>query len=552
MFLFRLKQEFAENARLLALYWLCLAMALWSHFTWCFGSHDAYNRSSAQEAIGNFSLLGLCGINLMIVATMFKRDDLKCPQDFCATRPIRSLPLYGAKLTFTWLMLALPVGLAIAVTGMVAGHGIVSIWYGLEMTAWLGFTCSLLALSCMAYPGGSRSFIIAMVFVAALLTTVFLINIPVFEPWIHPLIADPQTITGNLFLALGILSVAMVWLCHRQFRDKHSNSQPWWFAVVGIACVLFVSFAPVPYQVKDQVKDIVTVLPKATEASLVEYDISHGWERGTSFVTGGIHIETGLATSMDEMLIHRSQVLNTVDFNEPWFQIEGSAVVGYSHEGRAKLRLSYTVYEDVPDRYQGSRSSTGSDDLAKSIAELPKRKVRIVDTVILDRQQYEEVHRSPLSKAFAIHHNNLKIDYLPGTSDGGRDHIINLKSYTPSLANSNKLSVYEQFRFNIEHPDIDKHMSVDDFGGGGGGSRSIFGRAITLERKLSSHGVLSSRFCYDLEKEEQQLIVDEWQDKAVLVVEAAKNMERIEIPIDVKIEIPDPEALRQLLKEGKL
>lgn len=550
MFLFRLKQEFAENARLLTLYWLCLALALWSHFTWWFGAFNTYNRSEVQEAIGAICVLGLCGITMMIVATMFKRNDLKCPQDFCATRPIRSLPLYGAKLTFTWLMLALPVGLAITVTSMVAGHGISSIWNGFEMTAWFGFACSLLALSCMAYPGGGRSFIVALAFGAALLITLILINLPLFEPWVHPLIANPQTITGNLLLVLGILSVAMVWLCHRQFRDKHTNSQPWWFAAAGIACALLVSFAPVPYPAKG----IVTVLPKATEATLVEYDISHGKEGGTSFVTGGIHIETGLATSKDDMLIHGSQVLNTVDFNEPWFQIEfGSAVVGYSHEGRAKQRLSYTVYEDVPDRYRRSYSSTASDDLAKSIAELPKRKVRIVDTVILDRQQYEEVHRSPLSKAFAIHHNNLKIDYLPGTSDGGRDHIINWKSYTPSLANSNKRSVYEQCRFNIEHPDIDEHMSVDDFGGGGGGGGSMFGgRAITLEHNLSSHGVRRSRFCYDLEKEEQQLIVDEWQDKAVLVVEAAKNMERIEIPIDVEIEIPDPEALRQLLKEGKL
>ncbi len=551
MFLFRLKQEFAENLRLLVIYWLCLALVLWSHFTWWFGSSDPYSHSGVHEAIGGFSALGLCGVTLMIVGTLFKRDDLKCPQDFCATRPIRSLPLYGAKLAFTWLMLALPVGVAMTVTGFVAGHGIESIWNGLEMMAWFGFISSLLALSCMAYPGGGRSFITALAFGAGLMITAILINLQALKPLFEPLFASNEAIKGNLLVTLATATVAAVWMCHRQYRNKHSQSQLWWFAMAGIACVLFVSFTPITYTAKG----VVTVLPKATAATLVEYDLRNGDEGGTGFVSGGISVTTELVSYQDSMILHGSQALNTVGFNEPWFKIEyGGIAIDHSEvdERKAILRLSYKVYEDTPDPNQGWSSTGGSQELAETIAKLPKRSIRIVDTVILHRQTYQEIHHSPLSKPFALHHKNLKIDYHPDTSDIGSDYIISWKSYIPSLASSTKRSLYEQCRFNIKHPDIDEVMSVDDFGGGGGGTGSIFGRSMSMSYDFGSDGIRSNYFWHNLDKDAQQRIQDEWEDKALLVVEVAGHMERLEVPIDVKVEIPDPEALRELLKEGKL
>ena len=101
MFFHRLKYEFIEHGRMVAAYWAIQIALVYFALTWWFG--DDASESSMVTVFTGLLWLAFIVTTFALVILVFKRDDLKCPRAFWATRPIRAKTLFAAKAVFVVL-----------------------------------------------------------------------------------------------------------------------------------------------------------------------------------------------------------------------------------------------------------------------------------------------------------------------------------------------------------------------------------------------------------------------------------------------------------------
>ncbi|HSP43813.1 MAG TPA: hypothetical protein VLO11_13145, partial [Luteolibacter sp.] len=476
MFLLRLKTEFAENLKLVLALWLALGVIVWSFFDWWLAPLDGQGN---EGIMGGIAILAVGAIVFFLVSTMFKRDDLKHPQDFWATRPIRAFIFFGAKLVFAWLAVVLPVGVLATVLGFVAGIGGQAIWHGLETMLWAGFVTSLLALSCMAFPGGGRSLLCKLAYFGGVIVTCIILSNVESLPWRSYSVSETR-IGWNLLVMLCLLTAGFIWQGVRQIRDKHRRQNPAFFVATGILTVFLVTFVPLPGGLSNlAITSKANTSPKVTKAKVSLENMTFGHKDGAAFVSMSIELIPDEPISGDALEFTDADIRVTDPNGIP-------QRVEISHMASMRLTNTHGVIGHAPtldyyvfERQPGSRSgmSSGSDhEKSGIVASLPRKKIRISGRMTLNGLQYRTIHRSTLTQPFAIKESGMRVAFINSPDrHTGRESSVIWKAYMPPLVTS--LSGYRQdmVRFRLEHsPSHDLHW-YDRLEGGGSGGGAFFG-----------------------------------------------------------------------------
>lgn len=543
MFIHRLKYEFFENFRLLAIYGLCYALNIYSHFMWWFSAPMTSAGKNTAWGISLLSLLGICSVALWIVATLFKRDDLKHPSDFESTRPIRPLTLFGTKLAFTWLFVIMPTGIAIAASSLASGLGIKSIWIGLIVMAGAGFACALLAASCMAHAGRRRSLAMIGAFVAGLIGAVLVIELRSVRDALDPWFVSPETFQFNLIIALSILCLSANALCISIARKKHTAYRARWFILAGAASVLFVSFAPLPKPISNHID--ASPIEEATTVYPWKDKMMFGRSGPVQFFQGGIIISSALDPIGEDLFLDHK--LEIVGDDDPLFQIDRFAVaVELPHQESTDtgIGITYKLYERDPSRYRGYSTDREYQRPVEPIKQLPKKRIRIKGSVRASMISYREIHRAPLGKSFSIHDGPLKVSYSPADKSDNGDEVISCKLYSPIPFTTKNRSVSGSYRLRIEHPLLKEPENlIGLFEAYSESSKVAFGECEITRFNPS----LNAAYLHHLREKSGQITPSEWMKQAELVVETTDKKDVI-IPVDVEVEVPDPIELRKLMK----
>ncbi len=553
MFLLRLKTEFAENFKLVLALWLALAVIIWSFFDWWFAPFDGQRN---QGALGAIAILAVGAIVFFLVSTMFKRDDLKHPQDFWATRPIRAFTFFGAKLVFAWLAVVLPIGVLATVLGFVAGIGGQAIWHGLETMLWAGFVTSLLALSCMAFPGGGRSLLCTLAYFGGVIVTCIILSNIETLPWRSYALSGTR-IEWNLLVMLCLLTAGFIWLCLRQIRDKHRRQKAHLFAVTGILTVLLVTFVPLPGGLSNgAITTKATALPKVTKAKASSNNMSFGQRNGVPFVALNIELIPDEPISGDAIQFAGADIRVTGVDGIPQ-RVENSHMTRIRiSETREVIGHAPTLDYYVFERQSGGRrsmSSGGDSEKSKIIQSLPRKTIRLSGTVELKQIQYRAVHRGSLNRPFEMKGNGLRVAYV-NSPDRFTDYNSSVawKAYTPPLLTTLSMNRHEMVRFRVEHPAMPGFDWYNRFQASGGGGGAFFGPKMEYELRTNDQEIESEYHWRQLKERGYNKTVREWKEEAELICEVVDEVRPLVLPVDIEVEVPDPEKVRELLLKGGL
>lgn len=557
MFLLRLKTEFSENLKIIIALWLTLAVIAWSFFDWWNG--DLTSIEGAMSVIG-LLVAGL--LVIMLVGTMFKRDDLKDPHEFWTTRPIRAWTLFGTKLFIAFLTIVLPFGVLMTVIGLMAGVGITAVWNGLELMLWVSFATFLLGLSAMAYPGGNRALLGAFCFFGGvILTCIVLSNRPIDRLLLSHRVDDLQ-IQWNLMMALLFLTAWFIWQCLRQIRDKHLRQRPSALVAIGILTVLIIAFVPIPGGFTGSATHAsTTTLPKVTKAKTHFKDSDYG---GMDF---GTKYDAKFVSMNIELLPDQKLVGDAFHFSDFDLTVTGQddapqrAEISYmtvvspgdsEHTIEARPIIAYHIFDREPGSSNSSSSGSNSDSMAL-IKSLPLKKVRIQGTIMIRQINYRTIHRGSLAQPFEINDNNLKIAFT-NTPNRMTNHqsSVTWKTYSPALLTARSSRRFDPVRFRVEHaeaPNYDWYNQLDSGSSGGGG---FFGSYRDTELRISDRELESDYHWNNIREKGYNKSVKEWKQEAQLICEVQDQIRPYVLPVDIEVEVPDPVMVRELMLKGEL
>ncbi len=554
MFLLRLKTEFSENLKLLFVVWLALGVIVWSFFNWW---AQPLAEIGAATVLGALTVLGSVVILFCLISTMFKRDDLKHPQDFWATRPIRALTLYGAKFAFVFLAIMLPVGLLTTAMGLFAGVGISAVCQGLEIMVWIGFATALLALSAMAYPGGNRVLLIGICFFGGVILTCILIWNKPIENLARPHFINGTQVQWNLLVTLIVTTAGIAWQCLRRIRDKHRRVRPLAWAGTGALTVIVITFIPLPGVIAGRSnRTAARTLPAVTKATLDTANPSFGNRNDARFMSLNIELMPDEKIMVAGLEVTDSNLIVTGTADVPQ-QVDAWANVDSTRDASDRLiearpMLTYRVLDHEPGPERSS-SSGGESWQREAAASLPRHKIRIRGKVSLDRIHYRTINRGPLDQPFAKKENGASIAFIHSPDRlFGHEYSLVWKTYAPPLVTA---SIYQRrplFQFRIESPTSGGSDLCNRFEGERRVGWAFFGSYTSRELKVSDREIESGNEWRQIRDSGYAKSVNEWKKEAQLVVEVIDRIEPLILPVDVEVEAPDPVKVRELLLEGKL
>ena len=539
MFLYRLKTEFAANLKLVLALWLALGVGLWLFFDWW---SDLGNLQGNYGHLGVFAILAVLVIVTLLVFTMFKRDDLKHPQAFWATRPIPSFTFFGAKLVFLVLAVVLPVGVASMVPGFVTGLGGRAIWHGVEAMLWAASGTSLLALSCMAYPGTSRAALCALAFIGSVILA-FSILLNIQHVSLHSCIVDRPQFQWNVLVVLLLLTAGFIWQNMRQIRDKHLRQKPLLFAVAGLLAVLLVTFVPLPGGLKDTVKTTSgTTLPKVTKAQADESYIVSSRGDGPASLDMEITLLPDQPVSDGNLRCISSDIRVARGDGE---------VLSYAYEVSRSNNptLTYSMSTKQPATLHMSRNKNLDPEKRKIINSLPRKTIRLTGTVEMEETRFRTIHRNSLDRLFAVKDNALRVALVVNPAHMVTDHSVLWKEYRPSFLTTFRRDEHA-IRVRVLHPASPGEDLHRDFGGITPGNRDIFGGAGICYLDISAPNIKSTSYFRELQERGYKKSAQQWREEAELIIEVADEVRTVILPVDVEVEVPDPEKVWELLLKG--
>lgn len=554
MFLLRLKTEFSENLKLVIALWITLGVIAWSFYQWWFG--PLVVQQTNEGALSGITVLFIGVICFALISTMFKRDDLKHPEDFWATRPIRAWTFFGTKFVFAFLTIILPMGVLMTVLGLVAGVGVSAVWHGLEMMLWIGVLTILAALSVMAYPGGNRALLgLLCYFGGVILTCIILSNGP-SERILRPYWMNEHQRQWNLLVTLLLLAAVFSWQCLRQIRDKHLRQRPLVWIATGILTVLLVTFVPLPGGLPDRsISSSATTLPIVTKAK-VHPTITFGKKHDAEFISHDIELipeQKLVGQSFDIvganlMFTGSSTVPQQVDISHVALTHPASS----RQMVEARPVLSYYVF-DRPPGYSSSSSSGSDSGRSEIIASLPRQKIRIHGTVNINQITYRTIHRGPLTQPFEMNKQGMKFAFHP-TPNRHTEHDSSAlwKSYSPPFVTARSSNRWDPVRFRLEHSGSTGLDWYNQLEGGGSGGSSFFGPYRDNELRISDQNIEFTSFWRQLQESGYKKTVQEWKQEAELICEVIDQIQPLTLPVDIEVEVADPEKVHELLKKGAL
>lgn len=561
MFWYRLKNEFVENRRLLGLLWLAMAVVTWSFYRWWFGD---FSGDFTSEAVSGFSLFGTGLAALGLITTSFKRDDLKSPEAFWATRPIRSLPFFGAKLVFIQLVFTLPCGILMASFGLITGIGWAALQQGLELSLWLLFATTLLSVSCMAFAGSGRSFLCPIVFFGSIMLPCVLLGNHLVDG-LKKFVVDHDQRIGNLAVALVAFTALVLFLAIRQMRDKHAPTRMGWFAAAGFFSFLLVTFAPIPGVVRD-LRGETTVTPVATSLTLENErfgtQVMTGTKNGARMFTVQGKLTLPEIPSTDDSTTTSIESV-TLEVHNTGGAACGADWANMLHQEMSKdgsgsrisaIQLNIATYDRQPEPH-GSNSMRYDPAKELLIRELPKRKVRVTGTVTLMRRQYRPIGRAHLDEPITQYGPGFALAYAPGVSQpkhpiDASNPIMSYRGFAPSLlSGAGQYQGWAFFRTRLVHP-VYNAFNLDELGGSSSYGNSLFGWNSRKECRLPTS--VSSYEQQRMRDAGYHKSLTEWQREVMVVFEKLDHTSRITIPVDAEYEIPDPVKVREMMLKGEL
>lgn len=541
MFLHRLKLEFAENLKLLIAIWVVFGIIAWSFYQWW--SSPLAEHESAQGTISGIGLLVATVILILFVATLFKRDDLKHPQEFWVTRPVRALTFFGTKLVFAWLVIALPFVVLITVFGVIAGVGLSAVWNALELMMWVCLMTNLLALSCMARPGKIALYGFAFFIGGVILGGIILINAP-FKNLLYSFVVSDWQMSWNLFIMLIALNLWFGWKCWRLIRDKHTNQRALPMAVLGFLTVLVIVFIPIPGKP-------ATTMPAVTQSLPQSYHTTVGEKFGAKFAAFKIMLHTGDAVTENECYIVDTN-LYVMGQDDEMLRVVAE-LKNYFDDEKKSIGENLSLHLMVLDRKPGIERSISAltsdwriDEIMKG---LPLRKVRIQGTITINQLHYRELARSPIDQPFERRQGGIICAYYPDSSPN--EYYSAWKIFSPPSALADAGRRWELARFRMEDKALLRFSPT--YPGFNRSKGAFFGSYQINDYHIIDDKVIESDYNWTLRKESgYEKSVQEWKKDLRLVFEVVDRVTPLIIPVDVEVDVPDPSKVRELLKNGTL
>lgn len=548
MFFFRLKNEFAENRKPVLILWGILGIILWTFFQWW--RDPLADPDTRQSGVAEFSFLGVGIVAFFLVTTLFKRDDLKHPQEFWVTRPLRSNTVFGAKLVFVWLVLVLPCAVLTGLSGWIAGVGDSAAWNGLEMMLWAGCAANLLSLSCMAHPGNRGLLGVLCFFGGVVGTGIVLGNMdPVLLGGRHP-VGDAQRQWNMIVVSVG-LNLWTGWRCWRLVRDKHALQRALDLAGVGMLAVLVTAFVPLPGMwILHGTGTQSIVMPQVKAGRLNTDSIMFGDDNGARYASVRIDIEADSALNGLEMGFGEFDLRVVGDENS---RTRLQPMLVHQQKGigmpATNLVLEYRICDRPPGR--SGRSSGRSDpEDAKVIAALPRTKARITGTILLKQFHYRALTKGPLDQSFTRRENGYACAFYPPLAGAFRNRGEAIwASYSPPLVTVRPESGFPKVRFRIEDPEYPEISWLDQLSAGSTGRGMLFGNLQSDELRISDRDIEACYHWNMISRKEPGLSVREWKKRAMLVCEVVTGITTLAMPVDVEVEVPDPDKVRNFLLE---
>ena len=548
MFLHRLKNEFAENLKLLLALWLVLGMIVWSFSQWWFS--PLVDRDSFNDAISGIGSLVLMLLVFFLITTMFKRDDLKHPQDFWVTRPIRSFTLFGAKLVFAWLVIALPCAVLMSLLGLMAGVGFSAVGNGLEIMLWAGFATNLLALSCMAHPG-NRALFGFLCFLGGVIIACIAINNGPMERVLDSRGVGDAQMGWNIFIMLVALNLWFGWKCWQLMRDKHRDqSLP---AMVGLGAItaLLIAFVPLPGGLPGTIFGTPSTLPAVTQTKPPIINGNTGQRYGAKFASTSIELESGDTIRGDDWEITDTD-LRAVGMDNALLGMDTSMKRYVDQQGQSlktNLVLDFSVFDRQPGSSGGM--SSGSDSRkSEIIAAIPLSKLRIQGNVTMNRIVYRELARGPLDQPFSHREGGIVCAFDP--KPDREDYNTSWKVFSPPSIFAGGSRRWDQIRMRLEAPSQPRMDWTNQLGGNSMGGGALFGNYRFQATRISDEEIESDYHWRQFKEDGYKKSVQQWKKEARLIFETVERVMPVTVPIDVEIEVPDPEKVRELLKNGTL
>ncbi len=548
MFLHRLKIEFAENLKLILAMWVVLGIIVWSFFQWWFS--PAVEMENFQGAVSGIGVLVLGLLVFFLITTLFKRDDLKHPQDFWVTRPIRSFTLFGAKLAFAWLVIALPCAVLMGLLGLMAGVGFSAVWNGLEIMLWASLATNLLALSCMAHPGNRALFGFLCFFGGVIIACILINNGPLERVLDSRGVSDAQ-MGWNFLIILIALNILFGWKCWQLIRDKHRVQSLPAEVALGVLTVLVIAFVPIPGGFPGSLLGKPSTLPAVARSLSPSINSNIGEKYGAKFASVSIELESGDSLRGDDWEIVDTDLL-AVGQDNSMLGME-SSMKGYVDEQGRSLKSNLVLDFSVFDRQPGSSrsSSAGIDSREREIiAGIPLRKLRIQGNVTMNRIEYRELARGPLDQAFAHREGGIVCGFDPKPFRD--DYNTSWKVFSPPSLFAGGSRRWERVRFRLEDPSRSGFSWTNQLGGGGMGGGALFGNYQLQSVRIQDAELEADYYWRQLKESGYGKSVQQWKKEARLVFEVVDRVVPVIIPVDVEIEVPDPVKVRELLLDGTL
>ena len=556
MFLHRLKTEFSENLKLTIALWLILGVFFWSFYRWWFG--PIASESDATDMMSGLSIFGVGATILFLIGTMFKRDDLKNPQDFWTTRPIRSFTLFGTKLVYVWLIVVIPAGILMMILGWIAGAGTMAFWHGVETILWLGFLTNLLALSGMSHLGGNKALLGLISFFGGVILACVLLSNPPAHDYVDPYVLGGAQLQWNIFVLLLVLNAWLAWKLHRQISHPHLSQRATAMLLTGFLVVITAAFAPIPGGLPGTSLGQGTQLPVASHAQFNKYAAGYGELYGAKFVSLGIELAPDTAIMGSEFDVRQAHVeILGAHSSGHLLDVETAQyrLIRNNDNDLLELRpgLGLFIYTNVPG--SSGRSSNGtSPEIMTKLSAIPQVKVRLKGNLMIDRYSYRTLQSSSLDRPISHRDGNIRCSFQPTPSDSRQwQSIASWKRYAPTpLMLGSQMSRLESIRCRIEHPTFDTGAWSHRFEGSGQGGGGLFGQYYIKELRMSDEEIEASYDWSELVKSGYPKSVQDWKKDARLVFEEISHVEQLILPIDAEVEIPDPDRVREMLRNGEL
>lgn len=547
MFLHRLKQEFWEQ-KIISLVWL-LALILFPISAWSWWVAP-FPESGGRHGDGSFQglvfLLGGISLAILVVSTM-RKDELKGPSAFWNTRPIRSVTLFASKWAYLQLVTTIPLFISMVVTGYLIDRFSDAFPNALEAAAWCFTATTIVSYSVIARPGSGILLHVFGLVGGGFLTAVIVFGIPGLEERITPdFIMNSQVVINTLIL-LGAMALIFGGFFFWQIKKRYFGGKALWMICIGAMTVLFLFIAPFSRGVPGTVSgNELTAM-----ATNVQPYFSVGTQgKANRLVSQSVILLQGdcvIEEEMSVMMLSSNLKIEGEGFDDlSLFKLEGHP---YIRSNKPHLQLEVTVYDQKP-----THGSSSSGSVENEIYErLSRKSYRVTGEVLVNFSYYDELLTSSILDDEVLYGDGVQFKCKSlKKSDGDVDVTMNLKSsHFPVLWDTLGGNRYnDRYRLVLDAPDIGDSAHANHYSSGGGSS-GIFGRHYKHRYNFD-----------DFELSEYQLkrardagyegSFKDWLGEAKGVVMKPSHNVYHRVKVDTIIMLPDPEEVRELLKDRSL